>query len=186
MVDAAAGVRIVRLVELSDGPRLWSEIDAIFFAASGTQAFADAAERDRFRERWLGRYLEHDTDDTLLALDVGGTVLGYLVGARTDPARAPRFADIAYFTRLADLTARHPAHLHINLAQTARGRGVGGRLIEAFCSRLVTDGIPGVHVVTGAAARNRAFYARLGFETLRTLDWNGRAIVMLGRRLAAG
>lgn len=185
MADAVAAVRIVRLVQLPDQSRCHGEIDAIFFAASGTQAFADSDERDRFRDRWLGRYLEHDAGDTLLALGADGTVLGYLVGARDDPARAPRFADIGYFAHLADLTACHPAHLHINLAEGARGRGIGGRLIEAFCAVLAADGIAGVHVVTGAATRNRAFYARLGFATLRTLDWNGRPIVMLGRRLGS-
>ena len=56
-------------------------------------------------------------------------------------------------------------------------------MVEAFCVRLVADGSPGVHVVTGASGRNRAFYDRLGFSLLRTLDWSGTPIAMLGRRL---
>lgn len=175
--------RIVPLGEVALSVRQRAQIDAIFYDASATRAFSSETARTTFRERWLGRYFVHFPQDVWLALDVDGSVFGYLVGARNDPACDPLFADIGYFADLADVTPLYPAHLHINLAETARSQGIGAQLLEAFVARLRSDGVPGVHVVTGAGSRNRSFYARLGFEVVRELDWNGAAIVMLGRRL---
>jgi GNAT superfamily N-acetyltransferase len=163
--------------------RALAALDRIFFEASATKAFANAAARGAFRERWLGRFLVHWPEAAFLAIDGAGEVLGYVVGALGDPARDLRFADIAYFADLSDLTTRYPAHLHINLAAEARNRGIGGRLITAFCDHARAAGAPGVHLVTSAASRNRSFYAREGFVLLRTLGEPGREIVMLGRAL---
>lgn len=160
-----------------------ADVDAIFFGASATQDFASDTARAAFRERWLGRHLEHYPDCTFLAADADGTVLGYVVGALDDPAKDPRFADIPYFRDLAHLTARFPAHLHINLAPTARNRGIGGRLIAAFCAHARAKGAPGVHVVTSETSRNRSFYARLGFKLAATIGSAGRSAVFLARPL---
>ena len=161
-------------------------IDAIFFAASATQTFASERERQAFRERWLGRYLDHYPQMTLVAIDPSNQVIGYLVGASDDPARNPLFADIAYFAELADLTLSFPAHLHINLDARARGQGIGANLVRVFCAQLARVGVPGVHVVTSTASRNRSFYARLGFQPLRTVVSKGGSIVMLGRGVNGG
>ena len=111
-------------------------------------------------------------------------VVGYLVGCLEDPARTPRFADIGYFRELAPLTARFPAHLHINLTAACRSHGIGARLIAAFCAHAATRGARGVHVVTGRHQRNVRFYVRMGFL------WRGsvgagtpRELVLLGREL---
>jgi GNAT superfamily N-acetyltransferase len=175
--------RIAPFVDVALSARQQAEIDAIFFAASATQAFASETARAAFRDRWLGRYFERFPQDAWLALDADGGVSGYLVGSREDPARDPVFADIGYFADLGDVTPLYPAHLHINLAEAARSQGIGGRLVEAFVAQLRADGVAGVHVVTGAQSRNRTFYARLGFALVRELDWNGAAIVMLGRKI---
>lgn len=177
-------VRICQLGALSGDTDPIAEIDAIFFEASATRSFPSETARALFRERWLGRYLADDPDDALVATDADGHVIGYLVGARDDPARSPRYADIPYFAELADLTSSYPAHLHINLAPQARGHGIGARLVDAFVDRLVADGTPGFHVVTGSKSRNRSFYARMGLLPLRELVSGGTPIVMLGRRLA--
>ena len=182
--DGESSPTIVSLESLTLSAQQNAEIDAIFFAASATQSFPSAAAREAFRERWLGRYMTHFRQDGLIALDNSAGVLGYLVGARADPATDGRFADIGYFAELADVTPLYPAHLHINLAEAARSGGIGTRLVEIFCSRLRADGVPGVHVVTGAHSRNRTFYGRLGFERVRSLDWKGAPIVMLGKRLS--
>ncbi len=168
-----------RLVDIGTPPAALCAMAEIFFASSATRSFASPEARVAFRERWLGRHLVHYPDLTLVALDPSGEVIGYLVGATDDPALSPLFADITYFQQLADLTPVYPAHLHINLASEARGRGIGGRLIETFCATLEARRIAGVHVVTGAASRNLTFYTRQGFEPLRTIG----GAVMLGRRL---
>lgn len=159
-----------------------ANIDAIFFGASGTQSFASEAERQAFRTRWLGRFLDgEDANHAFVAVAESG-VIGYLVGALDDPARSGHFADIGYFRDFAHLTSVYPAHLHINLAPEARSQGIGARLIEAFAAHAVAKGSTGMHVVTGAASRNVRFYATCGFAEVGRLE-SAKPIVFLGRRL---
>jgi len=167
--------------------RLIAELDAIFFASSATQTFADDAARAAFRERWLGRFLAHDPQHAFLAIaagrGAGETLAGYLVGALDDPAKAARFADLSYFREMAHLTARYPAQLHVNLAPGWRGQGIGRDLVSAFCDHAAAAGAPGVHVFTAPGMRNVRFYAACGFAEVGRCDWNGHEIVMLARRL---
>lgn len=165
------------------GDALSAELDSIFFGASSTQAFASAADRIAFRARWLGDYLALNKDEVYLALTEEGRVAGYVVGALADPARDPRYVELGYFRDLAPFTCNFPAHLHINVAAQHRSAGIGTQLIEAFCGHAAACGAPGVHVVTGRGMRNVAFYLRNGFAELAEAPWNGRTLVMLGRRL---
>jgi GNAT superfamily N-acetyltransferase len=158
-------------------------LDAVFFEASSTKAFASSAERDAFRERWLGRYLRHDPQWFYVARDDGGALAGYLAGCLDDPAQSARFADIGYFADLAALTARYPAHLHINLGPAHRSRGWGACLIERFAADARAAGAPGVHVVTGRGLRNVRFYTANGFYEAGAISWKGRDLVLLGREL---
>ena len=194
MGDSASGpgeVHQARVIALSALEREMGKradlaaVDTIFFAASQTQSFASSAAKEAFRERWLGRYLEHYRENFFLAIDPRGRIAGYLAGCLVDPSRQGLFADIAYFAEIADLTRDYPAHLHINVDASWRNRGIGALLIEAFCAHAAKAGAPGVHVVTGAHSRNGPFYARNGFRRLRSLLWNGAEIVCLGRRLSA-
>jgi hypothetical protein len=60
----------VRIVSLGEaGADRWrAEIEAIFFANAGTKSFASEAERDAYRELWLGRYLQHCPEACFVAL----------------------------------------------------------------------------------------------------------------------
>lgn len=63
--------------------------------------------------------------------------------------------------------SRYPAHLHINVAATARGQGVGRRLIQAYLEQLRQAQCPGVHLNT--TDHNRAachLYENSGFRVL--------------------
>lgn len=185
-MSSSAAEPPIAIERLADhGPltdRQMADLDEIFFTSSARQSFAGATERAAFRERWLARYLQHDRQWFYLALEKGA-VAGYLAGAVDDPALAARFQDIGYWPLLADLTARFPAHLHINVAANRRSSGIGGRLIEAFVADLVACGCPGVHLVTGEGSRNIAFYQRNGFTELRSVAWGDKRVVMLGRLL---
>jgi GNAT superfamily N-acetyltransferase len=158
-------------------------LDEIFLAASGTKTFASEAARTEFHERWLGRYLTHDPQWAYLAVAGTGEVVGYLVGSIDDPAKFSRFDDIVYFKAFAALTAKFPAQLHVNLADSWRGRGIGGDLVEAFARDATRAKCPGVHVVTSRGMRNIGFYTARGFEEASHLACNGRELVFLGRTL---
>ncbi len=159
-------------------------LDAIFFEASATKSFASEKERQAFRERWLGRYLEHDPEWVYLALNANDTLVGYLLGSLDDPARTPRFRDIGYFKDFAALTEAYPAHLHVNLAPAYRNVGIGAQLIDTFAVAAARAGATGVHVVTGASARNIGFYARNGFREIGRATSNTNEVVFLARRLS--
>ena len=161
-------------------------LDAIFFASSNTTSFASDEARALFRERWLGRYLTYDPQWTYVAMTSGGDVAGYLAGCLEDPARTPRFADIGYFGAFAGLTARYPAHLHINLAQGFRSGGIGSALIARFGAEARHAGAPGVHVVTSRGARNVRFYERNGFHEAGAMGAGLQEVVFLAKNLITG
>jgi GNAT superfamily N-acetyltransferase len=182
-LSPSAQITIRRWTDIADQRRLIPAIDTIFFEASGTKIFAGAADRAAFRERWLGRYLAQDPDWAFLAFDGDATVAGYLVGSIDDPAASDRFSDIGYVKDFRGLSARYPAHLHVNLAPHYRNHGIGAELIAAFAVDAARAGVPGMHVVTGVTSRNVRFYVRNGFHELARSRLNGHDVVMLGRRL---
>jgi GNAT superfamily N-acetyltransferase len=173
---------ISRLTSLPGWRERLGELDPIFFEASLTKRFASDAARSAFRSRWLGRYLDRWPDLAHVAVDPAGRAVGYIVGGHGDPATDPMLADVGYWPLIAHLTARYPAHLHINLATSVRSQGTGSRLLAAFCNDARDAGIAGVHLVTGRDSRNRTFYARNGFDEVASLVWGGTPIVMLARQ----
>ena len=178
-------VTIARWVAIPDRERLMPGIDAVFFDSSATTSFADDGVRRAFRHRWLGRYLEHYAEWVYVALTVDGAVVGYIAGSLDDPAQTPLFSDIGYFQDFAALTAEYPAQLHVNVSPDWRGHGIGARLVQTFAADAARAGVPAVHVVTTRGMRNVRYYASNGFVEVGSTHWNGRDLVMLGRRLGA-
>jgi ribosomal protein S18 acetylase RimI-like enzyme len=65
-----------------------------------------------------------------------------------------------------DLEA-YPAHLHINVDEHWRGRGLGRRLIDAYLGRLRALGVPGVHLNTTSLNEAACYlYEKVGFRLL--------------------
>lgn len=174
-------------------------IDAIFWATaarpitdpncdlrsgelSETQQVA-RREREAFRNLWLADYLQLDQQLAWLALTPANDVVGYLVGTLALPIGNPRFAALGYFDAFAACLRNYPAHLHINLDEAWRNRGIGRRLIDAFADQVRAAGLRGFHVVTGATSRNVAFYARAGFVEIARTPWKSGEVVMLGREV---
>jgi len=92
-------------------------------------------------------------------------------------------------------TSLYPAHLHINVADGWRGRGLGRGLISACLEQLSSEGVAGVHLHTTTQNRQAVrLYQSLGFELLGacpTRQWEGVIAepvqaLLFGRRLAAG
>ncbi len=155
-------------------------IDAIFWATTA-RPITDPHERKAFSDLWLGDYLDTDSPYSWLALTPTGDVVGYLVGTLTSPIGNPRFAALKYFDAFASALITYPAHLHINLDEAYRNRGIGRRLIDAFATQVRSAGLAGFHVVTGATSRNVAFYARAGFTEIARTPWKSGKVVFLGR-----
>jgi GNAT superfamily N-acetyltransferase len=183
-------ITVVRLVDSqirpSRMPKIIREISTIFFEASG-RTFESGAAGVAFSELWLGQYLTHDADKVHVALATGEdglpTVRGYLVGCWDNPATSPRFATLPFFRNFDVQCRAFPGQLHINLTEHARSKGVGRLLVDAFVAQSQAAGVPGIHVVTGANARNVGFYERAGFLHRASTTWNGKRVVFLGRQL---
>ncbi len=180
---AQSDISIRRWTDVADAERLIPALDAIFFEASATKSFANEASRRAFRERWLGRYLTQEPEWAYLALDRGETLAGYLVGSVDEPARSGTNGDTGDIKDFAALSRQYCAHLHVNLAPDYRNRAIAPRLIAAFAADAARAGAKGLHVVTGAASRNRGFYERNGFRELARATLNGGEVVFLARSL---
>ncbi|MDO9383645.1 MAG: GNAT family N-acetyltransferase [Hyphomicrobiaceae bacterium] len=175
--------RVVPYAAVATDASVRAALDAVFFSSSHTKTFADDAARLAFRERWLGRYLQHFPDCCFVAIDVDGQAVGYICGSLQDPARDPRFADQPHFAHFADLTPAFPAQLHVNLAQAARGRGIGRLLIEALAAHASAAGAAGIHAISSRGARNLGFYAANGFTEAGSASIGDKELVFLGRSL---
>jgi len=177
-------MRIALLKDLPDWRAHLPRVEEIFFASSAVQRFADDAHRARFRVRWLGRYLDNYPESFFVALSEDGTLIGYLAGCLKDPRNNPLFADLGYYAAFGPLCNTYPAHLHINVAEEARSRGVGAALIEAFAAQCAAAGLPGLHLVTNEGARNVRFYQQNGFTVLATTLSHNVPVVFMGRQIA--
>ena len=174
-------IRIVAYSEVASTASLTRALDDILFEASATTSFTSDAARAAFRDRWLGRYLAGAPEHAFLALSGKGEIAGYLVGALADPALDRHLDDLGYVQDFAALSARYPAHLHINLAPQYRSGGIGARLVEAFATHAVACHAPGMHVVTARGMRNVGFYLHNGFSELGRATWRGRTLLFLAR-----
>jgi GNAT superfamily N-acetyltransferase len=171
--------RLLRLTELSNRTAALRALEEIFFLSALRSGFASGEERAAFFRTWTGWYIDHAPADVWFALDGAGVILGYLTGCK-DSAGAGGLADtIPKYGLFADLFADFPAHLHVNVRPGHRDGGIGRRLVDRFAADCAAGGVPGVHLVTGAEARNVAFYKRAGFT-----DAHPRGpLLFLGRRL---
>lgn len=154
---------IFRLTETEDPAAALAALEEIFFASSARTTFGSDVERAAFLRTWTGWYATQAPHDVLFQRDEDGRIAGYLTGCRDSAAATELFRTIPKYDTFADLFPRFPAHLHVNVRPDRRGTGVGAALVAAFAADCRAEGRPGVHVVTGAGARNVPFYTRNGF-----------------------
>ena len=168
-------------------------LEAICLEAATRTEFATDADRDAFLRLWLGHYLEMSPTLAFVAFAKADAEqrepassdrpIGYCVATDRDARSDLVFDDLTYFDAMAPQLSAYPAHLHINVAADGRGRGVGARLIGRAVQGLSERRCLGVHVVTGEGARNVGFYLDNGFTPAAGLPWQGRKLIVLGRRL---
>jgi ribosomal protein S18 acetylase RimI-like enzyme len=157
----------------------------------GDDATGDYVDDEVLADVYATPYLEHGSGFGVVAVDEDGEVQGYLLGT-TDTVAFSRWfvgewwpsvsstrvartaADRSLLSAAADpermlvsCVPEFPAHLHIDLLESARGAGIGRRLVEAAVEQLGARGVPGVHLVVGASnASAIAFYRRTGFTEM--------------------
>lgn len=175
---------------------------------SGRDATGLWRDEDLLGHVYCGPYVAGQPDLALVAEDESG-ICGYLFGAEDTRAfeaweeaawwpplrqRYPRLDDgsleaeligVIHHPPLApdEVVARYPAHLHIDLLEHVRGRGLGRRLIGWLTERLRERGVPGVHLeVAQDNANGIAFYEHLGFTVLQS----HRDALLMGLELARG
>jgi GNAT superfamily N-acetyltransferase len=174
---------IYKADELIDFSSQFGEIDKFFFGSSAIKDFYSSKEKESFRERSLGRYIENHRGSFFVALDGSGRVIGYLAGCLENPTELVHFSDIEYFQTIGDICRDYPAHLHINVAPQWRNRGLGAALVERFAFWAGLHSVDGIHVVTSSTSRSIPFYRRSGFRELRSFPWNSGISVCMGRKL---
>jgi GNAT superfamily N-acetyltransferase len=81
-----------------------------------------------------------------------------------------------------EIAAAFPAHLHIDLLERVRGRGLARTLIDDLVDRLAAEGVAGVHLGVSPGNTNAVgLYRHLGFEELAREDH----VIWMGRRTTA-
>lgn len=158
-----------------------AEVSAIFWETSTRKAFHDIEERVLFQQRYLNAYLE---DGIALVARLDNHVVGYIIGVTDTLARIDILQHNPHMQSFQDFYQKYPAHLHINCTESVRGQGVGSELLLAFESELRLRGVLGVHLITGATARNVGFYVKNGFAHRVEGLWEGRPLLLLGKLLA--
>jgi len=132
---------------------------ALVVADQGVAGYLLAAADTRAFERWA----EAEWWPALREQYPRGNATGRdeeIVGLLHEPPRAPDAIVNGY-----------PAHLHIDLLERARGRGLGRVLIERLLVALRARGSPGVHLEVGVRNTNaQQFYRHLGFTELASSD----------------
>ena len=117
----------------------------------------DTAEFEaRLEREWWPRLRRHYADVALESLTATDRMR---VTAINEPGANP-----------ADIVARYPAHIHMNLLPRLRGQRVGSGLLQAWIEQAKADGVGGIHL--GANAKNSggvAFWTKSGFEPVQTI-----------------
>lgn len=156
------------------GPGDWDAVRALCADTGAQGEPVDAAERAEFAERWTGPYRVLRPDWTFVAVEEG-KVVGYLTGSPDSLAfeeerhktfkPEPDSREFFPMDFRLGLWSEHPAHLHMNVAASARGRGAGRALLEAFFGELRARGVRSAHVFCGERASG--YWKKAGFADLR-------------------
>ena len=157
---------------------------------AGEDATGLLRDPDLLGHVYVGPYIAREQGTQLVAVDEQG-VTGYLLSA-DDTLAFEAWAEAAWWPQLRaryanladgsmdaelielihmpertpeDLVAEYPAHLHIDLLERTRGKGLGRTLIERLLEDLHDRGVPGVHLGVDEANTNGiGFYEHLGFR----------------------
>lgn len=157
-------------------------ITEVFWLTAQRSDFESDRDWEIYYNRWAGGYLEHYPQWVYTAQE-DGVVLGYLLGC-PDSTQALSVLDFPGLDLFTPFFPDYPAHLHINVHPQGQGKGIGRKLIEAYCRDLKHEGVPGVHLITTAEAKNPGFYRAVGFTFEHPKPGKGYTLLFMGRSLA--
>lgn len=165
---------------------------------SGASALHLYNEKDMLGEIYVGPYLSFQPDLSLTLIHAG--VAGYALAALDTRAFEDTLSKEWWPVILEKYTSRspenfnereknlfgyiqnpplrpkiivdqYPSHLHIDLLETAQGRGIGKAMMHLLLQMLREQGSKGVHLGMGATnGRAFTFYTKLGFTLLDQND----------------
>jgi ribosomal protein S18 acetylase RimI-like enzyme len=158
----------------------WTDAQAqrvrqIFFETSDKKSFVSEAQKNTFLDNYLASYLRESKQ--FCFLEASDLVNGYIVGSKSSESAVKKFA---YYEVFQDCLIDYPAHLHINCAESAQGRGVGSKLLNKFKTSLEESNVCGLHIITSPEARNISFYKKNGFDFEITRNFKGIDLTLLG------
>ena len=158
------------------------QIKEIFFSNSSIKTFFNEEEKEKFLNRWLLQYLTH-FPDWLFFYKEKHKVLGYLI-ACPDSKKYLGLLNIPGQELFEEYFKDFPAHLHINCHLDSQGKGVGGKLIQHFEKKCLSEELSGWHIITQEGMLNNSFYRKVGcvFEKIR--DLKGHQLLMQGKELS--
>lgn len=130
-------------------------------------------------------YLEKEPESCFVAVDENDKPIGYVYGAKDYDRYQENFSE--YINHVAEIENRrflwealtemydhaiykkdYPAHLHIDILPDYQSKGIGSRLINAFCEFLKEENIRGVMLIVGSDNLGaRRFYERNSFTLLQ-------------------
>jgi GNAT superfamily N-acetyltransferase len=163
----------------SDAQNAWiRSARKIFIETRGRTEFSSPEEEQAFEWRYFGIYAS-SPGFFHLALQ-NDRILGYLAGA---PQTLPIHFELNPYLRAfeKEILGRFPAHLHMNLASSARGSGTGTLLMERFAKQMRQISSRGIHIVTAVGERNVAFYAKNRFQEVMRSSRGSATLLLMGR-----
>lgn len=130
-------------------------------------------------------YLEKEPENCFVAVDENDRVIGYTYGSADYDKYQANFSE--YLKMVEEIESRrfladaltemydhaiykndYPAHLHIDILPDYQSKGIGSKLIKAFCDNLREQNVKGVMLIVGTENEGaRRFYERNGFILLQ-------------------
>lgn len=154
----------------------------IFFESSAKKNFKSIKERADFQFKYLGYYLENYPELFLIFKDED-QVLGYICGCKNSADEDELMGIVPHYRTFLNEYDDFPSELHINMHTSARGKGIGSKLIREFEQLLIAGGVNGVHLITVPTARNVGFYRKNGYVFEHIRDYCGTDLLLMGKSL---
>ena len=174
----------VNAIQEFDREKVLARLQNIFFETSARSNFENKKVKDEFCYYYLDYFLERFPRHCFCAFDAEDNLLGYIVATPNTLQCPELFQYHAYLNLFSSYMSQFPAQLHINLTAKAQGMGVGGKLIGALETKLMSEDSLGLFLITGRQARNISFYQKHHFDTHFYHEFKSNSLIFMGKKLS--